>query len=109
MSVSIVWLDHQNAKIFHFSDDRMERKVLAIRGEEDESTERICAELGDSKKILLLGPAGADRKLADNIERLRPDLARRILGCESLNEADDSAVAGYAIKYFRKPLETGTG
>lgn len=106
MSVSIVWLDHQIAKIYHFSEDRMERKVLRL-DEGDESTDRICLELEGSKQVLVLSPSDAGTRLVTNIARMDPELGRRVVGCETLASADDASVAVYATKYFRKPVRMG--
>jgi len=108
MSVSIVWLDHELAKIFHFSDDRMERTLVHLESGKPDRFDLLVGHLDQSKKVLILSPGGAGSELMDRIRIRFPEIAKRVVGCETLNSADDAAVAAYAVKYFRKPVKQTT-
>ena len=108
MSVSILWLDRDIAKIFHFSDDRMERTVVHLEAKGQESYDVLTGHLNLSKKVLILSPGGAGEEFMDRIRIRYPEIAKRVVGCETLTSADDAAVAEYAVKYFRKPVKQST-
>ncbi len=105
MSVTIVWLDEGVAKIYHFSEDRMEREVLHLEIGSPESDLVLSGHLANSKQILILSPGPVGEDYAKRTQARFPELSRRIVGCETLEKADDVAVADYAIKYFRKPVK----
>jgi hypothetical protein len=104
MSVSIVWLDHELAKIYHFSDDRMERDSLHLKSGQSESYDTLAGSLSGSKQVLILSPGEPGKEFFRRILGRFPDLSKRVVGCETLSKADDAAVAEYAVKYFRKPV-----
>lgn len=99
MSVSIVWISSEATRIYHFSDDRMEREMMRS-GQELE----IASRLEGSKQILILSPGISGKELFESLKSLHPHLAKRVVGCETLHSADDVQIAEYAIKYFRKPV-----
>lgn len=105
MSVSIVWLDEGLAKIYHFSEDRMEREVLLLEGGKPENDLVLSGHLANSKQILVLGPGPAGEAYFERMRAGFPEFFRRIVGCETLEKPDDAAIADYAIKYFRKPVK----
>lgn len=102
MSVSIIWINHDTARIYHFSDDRMEREVIpmapALPGD------ALSSRLENSKQILVLSPGEMGKDWVDGLRVQYPHLAKRVVGCEVLHIADDVQIAEYAIKYFRKPV-----
>jgi hypothetical protein len=104
MSVSIVWLAPTVAKIFHFSDDRMERTTFPLGAGIPDGLEILAEQLANSKKVLFVTPGGAPADYyLDRFRARFPEIAKRIVGNESLPDADDAAIAAYATQYFRKP------
>lgn len=104
MSVSIVWLNEHTARIYHISEDRMEREVLGGDATSDTGCETIASQLEHSKQILILSPGETGKDLVSSLQSRFPHLAKRIVGCETLASANDAEIANYAIKYFRKPV-----
>ncbi len=105
MSVSIVWLDPFLAKIFHFSDDRMERMVIPLEFGNPSGFDLIVSHLANSKQVVVLSPGNSGPDLIAWVKSNFPDVSRRIVGCETLPTADNVAIAEYAVRFFRKPVK----
>ncbi|MBC7384710.1 MAG: hypothetical protein H7301_00930 [Cryobacterium sp.] len=104
MSVSIVWLNQQHAKAYHFSDQRMFREALTV-GKTSESLHLEIAErIKDSSKVLLLSPDRSAEAFADFLRNLFPKLAQKIVGIETLAVASDEGIGNFASHYFQKPV-----
>jgi stalled ribosome rescue protein Dom34 len=115
--MSVVWVDLEKAKIFHFSEDRMERETLfATRVDHHthrlENDERDCwpmydeigKKLGRANRVLILGPGVAKTHLYNRLKENFPRVAKQIVGCESSDHPTDHQIAEYAMKYFQKPV-----
>lgn len=104
MNVSIVWIDSSIAKIYHFSDDRMERVRVPVAADAVRFRASVAERLADSRQILVLSPTLAGREFVDALRTHHPRVGRYVVGCETLHSPDDGAIADYAIRYFRKPI-----
>ena len=113
--MSVVWLDLEQAKIFHLSDDRMEREQLhashrehhthRIEQEEREPLhmyDQVAQRLMDSSRVLVLGPGLAKIHLLARLKQKFPKLAKKVVGCETSDHPTDHQIAAYAMKYFQK-------
>lgn len=103
MSVSIVWTNGKTARVYHFSEDRMERDVMDLRPGGPETYDILAGTLLNSQQILVLSPSDAGESFRRVLLVRFPDIHRRLVGCEVLDQADDASVAEYATKYFQKP------
>jgi stalled ribosome rescue protein Dom34 len=116
MSVTVVWLDLEKAKLFHLSEERMLREnVRATRVEHHthrlENDELDCVpmydevakRLKDSTGILVLGPGLARKHFVSRLETAHPEIAKRVVGCEASDHPSDQQIAAYALRYFQKP------
>jgi stalled ribosome rescue protein Dom34 len=115
---AIVWIDHREAKIFHFSATEVNRAVVHSRGSgqnlhhkanttgsghlgvDKDFLQRVTAALTHTGAILITGPAGAKTELRNYIAQHRPDLAQRISGVEALDHPSDGALVALARKFF---------
>ena len=108
MSIAVVWLDHEHAKLFRFSADRMERKIFLLVddvGGENGMFDRISEALvGDDGRVLILGPGLPKTRYLQSLWGGHPDIARKIVGCEASELPSDDQIAEYALKYFKKRL-----
>src|ERR1700728_165249 len=95
---AIVWIDHREAKIFHFNASDAERVVLHshLTGHhlqhkanttgsghlevDKEFFHRVLEALSHTGALLVTGPANAKTELKHYIEKQRPELAKRISG-----------------------------
>ncbi len=116
---ALVWIDHREAKVFHFNVEENETTVVrshhpdqhlhhkANSGDSDhapvdnEFFERVVSALGQAGAILITGPAGAKTELASYIKRSHPSLVERISGVETLDHPSDGDLLAHARKYFR--------
>jgi stalled ribosome rescue protein Dom34 len=116
---AIIWLDHREAKIFHFNVDAAAREVVhshatgrhlqhkantpgsGHKGVDKEYFERVIAALTHSGAILVTGPANAKTELKNYIGEHHPALLARISGVEALDHPSDGELLKLARKYFK--------
>jgi stalled ribosome rescue protein Dom34 len=116
---AVVWIDHREAKIFHFNAEDSERTTVASRhphanihhkansgdsghvGVDSEFLERVVKALGHAGAILITGPANAKTELSTYINREHPELARRISAVETSDHPTDGEVVAHGRTFFR--------
>jgi stalled ribosome rescue protein Dom34 len=116
---AIVWIDHREAKIFHFNATEAERVLVhshlsghhlqhkanttgsGHHGVDRDFLQRVTAELTHTGAILITGPANAKLELQHFLTEHRPDLAQRISGVEALDHPSDGALVALARKFFK--------
>ncbi len=122
MSISIVWIDREHAKLFQLSNEKMERKHLESR-HQDHHTHRldnldqndygqaffsqVVAELADPLKILILGPGVGKHHFQNYLTEHWPLFAKRVVGCEAVDHPTDPQIAALAKKFFGTTLRQG--
>jgi stalled ribosome rescue protein Dom34 len=116
---AIVWIDHREAKIFHFNMTEVDRMILHPHDPfrhihhkanaigdgnaplDREFFEQVVEAIADAKAILITGPASAKSELAAHITRRHPDLARCVVGVETIDHPSDGALVAVARIYFK--------
>jgi hypothetical protein len=116
---AVVWIDHHEAKIFHFSaagfdaatirssqpHRHLHHKANTIgsghAAVERGFLERVAEALDVSGAVLITGPAGAKHELAGHIAKFHPQLAARISAVETLDHPTDGEIVALARKFFR--------
>jgi hypothetical protein len=116
---AVIWIDHHEARVFHFGPDDVERLVLhpdrptrhihhkanAIgsgHAAEDHDYLHAAAEaIADAGEVLITGPANAKTELVKHIHHHDPRLMSIIVGVESVDHPSDAQLVDYAKKYFR--------
>jgi stalled ribosome rescue protein Dom34 len=116
---ALVWIDHREAKVFHF--DAIDVESTTVRSHhpdqhihhkanagdsghapvDNEFLGRVTDSLAQSGAILITGPANAKTELAAYIKRAQPKLAERISGVETLDHPSDGALVALGRKFFR--------
>lgn len=116
---AIVWIDHREAKIFHFNATEVDR--LVVRPHDPtrhihhkansigsgnapadwDFFEQVAEAIADAKAILITGPASAKSDLVSHVTRRHPGLARRIAGVETIDHPSDGALVALAGIYFK--------
>jgi len=122
---AIVWLDHLTARVITFSDG--EGKTIPI---ESQSTHRqlhrksgkpgsghapddaaffedVAAVVADVREVLITGPGTAKVAFKKHVDERHPDLARRIVGVETVDHPSDGELTAYARKYFHRVDQLG--
>jgi stalled ribosome rescue protein Dom34 len=114
---AIVWIDHQEARIFEFGATDVERIVVHAHGAnhhlhqkahnrdrtavDGDFLGRVTAALDGVGALLITGPAGAKLELRDYVTKHAPDLAKRISAVQALDHPSDTALVALARKFFK--------
>lgn len=113
MSFFAIWIDRKTAKLFQVSQDKMERQTIHLHSIEhhthpfDEFDKKrqehhFYSEIGEQLKsaetILILGPGVAKHHFQNYLTEHFPSVARKIVGCETIDHPTDSQIAAMAKK-----------
>jgi hypothetical protein len=107
---AVIWIDHREARVFHFSATDVERLVL----HPDHPTRHIhhkansigsghaaAESIADAGAVLIAGPANAKTELIKHIHHHDPKLMNVIVGVETVDHPSDAQLVAYARKYFK--------
>jgi stalled ribosome rescue protein Dom34 len=116
---AVVWIDHKEARVLHFSAGDVERvlvrahdphvhvhhKANSIGSGHADDDARFLHEaakaIGGSKAVLITGPGLAKTALVKHIARHDPALMDAIVGVETVDHPSDGALLAHARAYFR--------
>ena len=116
---AVIWIDHREARVFHFSPTDVERLVVHPErptrhihhkancignghAEADHDyLQDVVDSVADAGALLITGPANAKTELKNYIDQQRPELAKRISGVETLDHPTDGSLLAFARKYFK--------
>ena len=103
MQVSVVWLDPTEARLFHVSEDKMERLSVKLSGQSGDpaSFAAIVAHLFGIRRILLVGPGEFKQQMLVFLVEQYPAVASRVLDCLPLGQPSDPDVAALALQYLQ--------
>jgi stalled ribosome rescue protein Dom34 len=116
---ALVWIDHREAKVFHFNATEVDRATVrsthpdqhihhkANSGDsghapvDKEFLKRVIQAIAQAGAILITGPANAKTELVSYIKATQPHLAERISGVEALDHPSDGALLALARTFFK--------
>jgi stalled ribosome rescue protein Dom34 len=116
---AVMWIDHREARVFHFGRDDVDTLVLHPdnpthqvhhksntigSGHEVLAAEFLHAaahSIADAGSVLITGPGNAKTELMSHIEKHDPELLKIILGVETVDHPTDNQLVAYARKYFK--------
>ena len=116
---AIVWIDHHEARVFHFSPNDVEQLVLhpdhptrhihhkanSIGSGHDEGDrgffKAVTESIASAGVILITGPANAKTELLKHIHDHEPRLMNAIVGVETVDHPTDAQLVAYARQYFK--------
>jgi len=116
---AIVWIDHHEARVFHFSPAEVERLVLRPHeptrhihhkansigsghaAEDQALLHEVAAAVADAGAVLITGPANEKTELVKHIRHHDPELAKIIVGVETVDHPTDGALVAHARSYFK--------
>jgi hypothetical protein len=116
---AVIWIDHLEARIFHFSSTDVERLVLhpdnptrhihhkansigsGHASPDHDYLQAVAASVADAGAVLITGPANAKTELADHIRLHDPALAKVIAGIETVDHPSDPQLVAYAKTYMK--------
>jgi hypothetical protein len=115
----IVWIDHHEARIFHFNPLESDRVVIKphdpVRhihhkansigsghaAEDQEFLHNVANAVEDAQFVLITGPANAKTELVEHIHRHDPKLIEKIVGIETVDHPTDGSLVDHARRYFK--------
>jgi hypothetical protein len=116
---AVIWIDHHEARIFHFGPTDVDQLVLhpehptrhihhkansigsGHAAEDHAFLQAVADSVADAGAILITGPANAKAELVKHIHRHAPKLMDAIAAVETVDHPSDAALVAYARKYFR--------
>jgi stalled ribosome rescue protein Dom34 len=116
---AIIWIDHLEARVFHFNISDVERLVLhphnptrhihhkantigsGHAGVDPGYFDEVAEAIGDAGAVLITGPAQTKNQLAKHIARHSPKLMGKIVGVEGLDHLTDGELVALARKHFK--------
>ncbi len=109
MNLSVVWLDLEQAKVFHLSEVSMERETFReptaeVPAEPPTMYAKIADRLARAKRVLILGPGAAKKNFHTFLTTHFPNVAKRVVACESSDHPSDAQIAAFAAKFLQKPV-----
>jgi hypothetical protein len=115
---AVIWIDHREARVFHFNPTEVDRLVLrpddptrhihhkanAIGSghapADQEFLHAVAESVADAGSVLIAGPANTKTQLVEHIRTHDPRLAKAIEGVETVDHPSDAQLVAYARKYL---------
>ncbi len=116
---AVVWIDHHEARVFHFSPTDVERLVLhpdrptkhihhkansigsGHAAEDHAFLQAVAQSIADAGAVLVTGPANAKTELVKHISQHDPGLMKIIVGVETVDHPSDGQLVAHARRYFK--------
>jgi len=116
---AIAWIDHREAKIFHFNAEEVERESVRahgagrhvqhkanVTGAGHKGIDRsyfadVATALDHTGAILLAGPGNAKLEFRHYLEQEHPHLLARVSGVEPLDHPTEPQLVALARRFFR--------
>jgi stalled ribosome rescue protein Dom34 len=115
---AVVWIDHKQARIFHFNVEEADKTVIrpdhAVRdihhgekrtghriAEDRAFFEKAAEAIADAGAILIVGPGGEKHEFAKFIADRHPAIMTHIEGVESSDHPTDGELLDYARRYAK--------
>ncbi len=116
---AVIWIDHHEARVFHFSPTEVERLVLhpdhptrhilhkanslgsGHAAEDHNFLQAVVGSIADSGAVLITGPGSAKSELVKHIDQHAPSLMKIIAGVETVDHPSDAQLVALARHYFK--------
>ncbi len=116
---AVIWIDHREAKVFHFSPTDVEKLVLhpdkptkhvhrkansigsGHAALDHDFLHAVVKAVSGAGEVLIAGPAEAKHELVAHIEKHDPALKKIIAGVENVDHPSDGELVAHARKYFK--------
>ena len=116
---AIIWLDHREARVFHFDRDDVERLVVhadhpshhihhkgtRAEGDDAEFFEAIIKAIGGSFAILITGPGVTKTEFVHYIEKHKAEMIANIVAVETVDHPSDKELVAFARHRFSRDHE----
>ena len=115
---AVIWIDHREARVFHFGAADVERLVLRpdhptrhihhkansigsghVSADHD-YLHAVAESVADAGAVLITGPDSAKTELVEHIRVHDPELTKRIVGVETVDHPSVAQLVAHAWKYL---------
>ena len=115
---AVIWIDHREARVFHFNAEDVERLVLhpdhptrhihhkansigsGHASADHDYLHAVAESVADAGAVLITGPANAKTELVEHVRVHDPQLTKLIVGVETVDHPSDPQLVAHAKKYF---------
>ena len=115
---AVIWIDHREARVFHFGRTDVERLVIhpehptkhihhkansigsGHAAADHDYLHAVTESFADADAVLITGPANARTELVKHIHQHEPGKMKAIAGVETVDHPSDGSLVAYARKYF---------
>jgi len=115
---AVIWIDHREARVFHFGRTDVERLVIhpehptkhihhkansigsGHAAADHDYLHAVTESFADADAVLITGPANAKTELVKHIHQHEPGKMKAIAGVETVDHPSDGSLVAYARKYF---------
>ena len=116
---AVVWIDHREAKVFHFDRDHADgMKIKSAKNfdqahkhagtiggartpTDEKFLHKIVEAIMDAEEWLIVGPGDAKDDLAKHVRHHDHAVAGRIIAVESADHPTDGQIVALARKFFK--------
>jgi stalled ribosome rescue protein Dom34 len=116
---AVVWIDHREARVFHFTPTDVERLVLhpdhptrhihhkansigsGHAAEDHAFLQAVAESIADAGAVLITGPGNEKTELAKHIRERDPKLMSAIVALETIDHPSDAQLVAYARKHLK--------
>lgn len=113
---AVAWLDHREARIFHFNPDDFTREI--VRGHDQHLHHKageigsghagadpkyfaaVAKALSSAREILVIGPGAAKTEFMTYLAHAEPAIKGRVAAVETFDHPSDNQVLAHARKFF---------
>jgi hypothetical protein len=116
---AVVWIDHHEARVFHIGVADVEALVLhpnhptrhihhkansigsGHAAEDHAFLDAVAKSVADAGAILITGPANAKTELVKHMQAHEPQVAKAIVGVETVDHPSDGELVAHARAYLK--------
>ena len=111
-----VWIDHNEAKIFHVDDETLDADVIRPRrhlsrhptqtaershpADEQHFFHEVAQAVESAREILVVGPGKAKLEFIKHVQKHDHAIEPKIIGVETVDHPTDKQLVAHAKKYF---------
>ncbi len=117
---SVVWLDHNEARVIDFSVDDVHKTHVRHHGghrqvhhksgsvgaghspEDQRFFGEVVEAIGDAAEVLVVGPGQAKVAFRKFLDERHAPVARKVVGVESMDHPSDGELLAHARRFFKK-------
>lgn len=117
---AVIWIDHREARVFHFNATEMDSLVLhpdkpshhlhhkhgsigsGHSAEDQAYYHKVAEAIAGAGAVLVTGPANAKTEFMKHLESHDPQLVAKVAGVETLDHPSAGEIVAHARKYFAR-------